>query len=159
MHIDIVSAEKAPLALLLNADPSIDVVQKYLQTGTVFVGQENGTIVAVAVLDRDSEGKDVELKNLSVAEDRQGQGLGRQMLAHVLDHAAKTEKATRVVVGTGNSTFQALAFYQRNGFRITGVIPNFFDEYIPAIVEDGIACRDMVRLALDLPRQSHTTRR
>ena len=56
-----------------------------------------------------------------------------------------------VEVGTGNSSLDALAFYQRAGFRIVGVIPDFFvDNYPEPIVENGIRCIDMVRLRLTL---------
>ena len=41
--------------------------------------------------------------------------------------------------------------YQKAGFRITGVIPNFFkDNYDEEIIENGIPCRDMIRLTLEL---------
>ncbi len=150
MKIRVVAPEMAPLSLLLTADPSPEHIGKYLQSGTVFVGAEDeGTILAVAVLEW--HGTVAELKNIAVVEERQGTGLGRQMLAHVLAHAAEAG-ANRLEVGTGNSSFQELAFYQRNGFRIAGVVPGFFDSYQPAIVENGIACRDMVRLAINLKR-------
>lgn len=64
--------------------------------------------------------------------------------------------AARLIVGTGNSSLGELAFYQKCGFRITGVIPGFFDSYDPPIIEDGIPCRDMVRLTLALRQESPT---
>lgn len=113
------------------------------------MGEEDRVVVAAAVLATDNP--DVELKNIAVTPARQGVGLGRQMLARVLEHAM-SKGARRVVVGTGNSSFRELAFYQRNGFRIVAVSAGFFDDYHPAIVENGIACRDMVRLSIDLPQ-------
>lgn len=145
MRIRIVSPESAPLDLLLSADPSIDSVREYLQVGTVFLGDEDGHAIAVAVLElKDNE---AELKNIAVAEGRLGIGLGRQLLTFVLAYAAEM-KMDRVVVGTGNSSLRELAFYQRNGFRVVGVIEDFFADYAPPIIENGIRCRDMIRLAI-----------
>ena len=77
------------------------------------------------------------------------------MLMHLIEHAVRTG-AQRVEVGTGNSSIAQLAFYQRVGFRIVGVVPGFFDCDQPPIIEDGIPCRDMVRLALELKKANRT---
>ncbi|WP_245844448.1 GNAT family N-acetyltransferase [Nibricoccus aquaticus] len=119
----------------------------YVRKGVTFVGEENGVAVAVAVVERE-EGE-FELRNIAVAEKEQGRGLGREMLRCALMYAAGGG-AKRITVGTGNSSLRALAFYQRNGFRITGVIRGFFDAYEPPIVENGIACRDMIRLTFEI---------
>jgi ribosomal protein S18 acetylase RimI-like enzyme len=134
---------------LLLADPSRERVTAYVKSGVTFVGEENGVAVAVAVV----EGEDdkFELRNLAVAEEAQGRGLGREMLRSAWAYAAAAG-ATCVNVGTGNSSLRALAFYQRNGFRVTGVIRGFFDAYEPPIVEDGIPCRDMIRLTFEIER-------
>jgi GNAT superfamily N-acetyltransferase len=74
----------------------------------------------------------------------------RRLLGHAIGLAES--KGARVIdVGTGNSSFAALAFYQRSGFRIVGVVPDFFrDNYPEPIVENGIRCVDMIRLRLVL---------
>lgn len=147
MTIRIIENQFAPIPLLMLADPAIDRVQRYLQDGIVFIGEEEDTIIAVAVLCiGDTE---AELKNIAVIEEREGQGFGRQLLQHVIHHA-RAAGLQRIVVGTGNSSLRELAFYQRNGFRIEGVIRGFFDGYHPPIIENEIACRDMIRLGLDL---------
>jgi ribosomal protein S18 acetylase RimI-like enzyme len=54
-------------------------------------------------------------------------------------------------VGTGNSSIGQLALYQKCGFRITGIDYNYFiRHYDEPIFENGIPCRDMIRLAIDL---------
>jgi ribosomal protein S18 acetylase RimI-like enzyme len=153
MKIRTVAPGAAPLSLLLSADPSRERVERYLANGAIFVGEERGETIAVAVLERN--GPEFELRNIAVAEAWQRRGLGRQMLKHVLAHAA-AEGAARVTVGTGNSSLGQLAFYQRAGFRITSVMPGFFDGYEPPIVENGIACRDMIRLTMDLTASVRT---
>ena len=129
------------------ADPSRERVRSYVEKGVTFAGEENGKIVAAAVVER--SGAHFELKNIAVSESHQGTGLGRQLLRHVLRYAAN-EGARSVVVGTGNSSLRPLAFYQRNGFRITDVVAGFFEDYQPSIVENGIPCRDRIRLTFEI---------
>lgn len=144
MRIEVVAHEKIPLDLLLSADPSEDNVRAHLRRSVAFAGTEAGRIVGAALLEL--RGEVAELHAIAVAADRQGHGLGRELLAHALAHAADAG-VRRVEVGTGNSSLRQLAFYQRSGFRVVGVVPDFFAAYRPPIVEDGIPCRDMIRLA------------
>ena len=56
-----------------------------------------------------------------------------------------------IEVGTGNSGVGQLYLYQKCGFRIVGVDRDFFVRHYPQpIVENGLLCRDMIRLAQDL---------
>lgn len=55
------------------------------------------------------------------------------------------------IVGTGNSSLDQLAFYQKGGFRICGVDRDFFvQNYDQQIVENAIQCLDMIRLSMEL---------
>jgi ribosomal protein S18 acetylase RimI-like enzyme len=91
-----------------------------------------------------------ELMNIAVAADYRGIGLGRWLLGHAIG-LSESLGARTIDVGTGNSSLDALRFYQRAGFRIVGVRPNFYpDTYPEPIVEDGIPCLDMIRLTLTL---------
>ncbi len=99
---------------------------------------------AVLVLDR-GEGT-AELRAVAVAETEQSQGLGSWMVAEVCTKLRATG-VQRVVVGTASSGLRQLGFYQRLGFRLTRVEPDFFTEargYPRGLVENGIPIRDMV---------------
>jgi len=64
---------------------------------------------------------------------------------------AKTKGYKTIEIGTGNSSLGQLALYQKCGFRIVGVDRDFFvRHYQDEIFENGIQCRDMVRLSQDL---------
>ena len=53
----------------------------------------------------------------------------------------------KIEIGTGNSSLGQLALYQKCGFRITGIDIDFFIRcYQEEIFENGIQCRDMIRL-------------
>ena len=91
-----------------------------------------------------------ELMNIAVAERCQGRGWGKQ-LVHAAIAEARRLGAECLEVGTGNSSLQQLALYQKCGFRIVGVERDFFKEgYGAEIYENGIRCLDMIRLSLSL---------
>ncbi len=141
--------EEIPWGLLLDADPSRGRVESYLSDSLTRIAKYEDAVVGVYALQKE-DATTFELMNIAVAEAYQNTGLGRRLLGHAIGLAES--KGARVVdVGTGNSSFAALRFYQRAGFRVIGVVPNFFaDHYDEPIVEDGIACVDMIRLRLML---------
>lgn len=47
-----------------------------------------------------------------------------------------------------------MAFYQKCGFRMLNVERDFFADYQPPIVENGIPCKDMILFSLDLTTAS-----
>ncbi len=141
--------EELPLDLLLLADPSEKIVREYVGRGTCYVATWLEEIIGVFVLLR-TRPETVEIVNIAVREDHQGKGIGRQLLEQAIAKA-KEQEATTLEIGTGNSSIQQLALYQKCGFRITGVDRDFFvRHYDEEIYENGIHCRDMVRLSLDI---------
>ncbi|WP_245954572.1 GNAT family N-acetyltransferase [Paenibacillus flagellatus] len=143
--------EPAPLDLLLLADPSRKAVDDYLRRGTCMVAELAGDVVGVYVLIA-TRPLTAELVNVAVAEPLHGKGIGKRLVLHAIE-TAKTLGYADIEVGTGNSGMLQLALYQKCGFRITGVDPDFFVRHYPEeIVENGIRCRDMVRLSLSLSR-------
>ncbi len=139
------SSIQLPLDLLLLADPSEEHVMNYVRKGECYVAIACDEVVGVYVLLVKNE-HTAEIMNIAVAEHMQGKGLGKQLVLHALE-VAKSIGVLKVEIGTGNSSIGQLALYQKCGFRITGVIEDFFiDNYPEPIYENGIQCRDMVRL-------------
>lgn len=92
----------------------------------------------------------LEVTNLAVDEAWQGRGLGKRLLAAAID-AARAAGALRLDIATGNSSLAQLGLYQRMGFRICAVESDYFSlNYPESIVENGIPCRDRLRLSLVL---------
>lgn len=80
----------------------------------------------------------VELVNIAVAKEKQGKGLGKQLVHHAKQNA-KTQGYKTMEVGTGNSSISQLILYQKCGFRITGIDRDFFiRHYSEKIFENGI---------------------
>ena len=74
-------------------------------------------VEAVGYLDyklRYPEPEDATLSLLLIREDRQGQGLGRRALEHLLNHLTGAERLYAVVYG---NNARAKAFFQAQGFR------------------------------------------
>ncbi|WP_028596475.1 GNAT family N-acetyltransferase [Paenibacillus assamensis] len=141
--------EPAPMDLLLLADPSESIVTEYVQRGQCHVVEIEGSIVAVYVL-LPTRPETVELVNVAVHEDLHGQGIGKQVVNHAIVQARQQGYKT-IEIGTGNSSVGQLALYQKCGFRIVGVDIDFFVRNYPEeIIENGILCRDMIRMSQDL---------
>ncbi|MGG6309500.1 GNAT family N-acetyltransferase [Paenibacillus macerans] len=143
------SEEKYPMNLLLLADPSQKLVAEYIKRGECYVSEIEDRIVGVYVL-LPTRPATVELVNVAVTEDMHGKGMGRQLVSHAIQ-TARSRGYKTIEMGTGNSSIGQLALYQKCGFRIVGVDADFFiRHYSEEIYENGIQCRDMIRLSQDL---------
>lgn len=141
--------EPVPMDLLLLADPSERLINNYLERGKCMVAEQHDKIIGVYVV-LPTRPDTAELVNISVEEAYHGKGIGKQLVYHAVKWA-KYEKFKTLEVGTGNSSIDQLAFYQKCGFRITGIDLDFFiRHYEDDIYENGIQCRDMIRLSMEL---------
>nr|TXF81581.1 GNAT family N-acetyltransferase [Alkalicoccus halolimnae] len=137
------------MELLLSADPSREIVEKYVHKGRCFTAEEDDHVVGVYVM-LPTRPETVELVNIAVKQIYQGRGIGRKLVMNAIEEAGKAGYKT-LEIGTGNSSLGQLALYQKCGFRITGVDRDFFvKHYTEPIFENGILCRDMVRLSLEI---------
>ena len=138
-----------PWKLLLEADPSLKRVESYLKSGLCIGGFENNDLIGVYVLLKKRPDQ-AELMNIAVDSRFQGKGYGKLLIADCV-RRCREDGIKQLEVGTGNSSIDQLAFYQKCGFRINGVDQDFFVRNYPEpIVENGIPCRDMVRLQYEL---------
>ncbi|MGG4041277.1 GNAT family N-acetyltransferase [Bacillus smithii] len=143
------SNEAPPMDLLLLADPSKEFVEEYIKRGQCFIAEDNGQIIGVYILLPTRLGT-VELVNIAVKKENQGNGIGKQLVQHAVQNAKKQGHKT-MGIGTGNSSIAPLILYQKCGFRITGIDRDFFiRHYSEEIFENGIQCKDMIRLSKDL---------
>lgn len=138
--------ERPPMGLLLLADPSRKIVEEYIQRGQCFVAESNDQVIGCYVL-LETRPETVELVNIAVEEIFQGKGIGKKLVMNAIE-VAKSKGYKTIELGTGNSSISQLALYQKCGFRITGVDIDFFTKhYTEDIFENGIQCRDMIRLS------------
>jgi ribosomal protein S18 acetylase RimI-like enzyme len=143
-----------PMELLLLADPSEEKVSAYLPSSRCFVAFKNREAVGVCVVQRMRENT-YELMNIAVAPKHQQSGIGTQLLKWVIN-VFGIAGASQLEVGTGTFGYQ-LIFYQRQGFRVTGIDRDFFvKNYSEPIFEEGIQLMDMLRLTLNYTKDSNS---
>lgn len=145
--VRVASGEKrAFLPLLLLADESIAMIEKYLDRGELFALQEDGEVRSVCLVT--DEGDDVfEIKNLATAPQFQRRGFGRRLVEFVIAHCR--DRGTLLQVGTGRFT-DTVDFYRKCGFVESHVVKKFFEKnYDHPIFENGIRLSDMQYLKID----------
>ncbi len=138
-----------PWDLFLLADPSRDMIEGYI-SGAVVLGACRDSLMVGALILTTLHDDAWEIKNIAVHPEYQARGIGKELIRAALD-ACRERGAREVWIGTGNSSINQLALYQKMGFRMAGIDVDFFTRNYPeAIVENGIECRDMIRLVHSL---------
>ena len=137
--------KRAFLPLLLLGDEQEEMIDRYLDRGTLWALYDGGVLRCVCVVTEEGDG-DFEIKNLAVASGSQRRGYGRAMV----EHAARQCRGRRLLAGTGDSPL-TVPFYQACGFQEDHRIPNFFTEnYDHPIYEAGRLLTDMVVFSMAL---------
>ncbi len=147
MEIKIIASDKKNfLRLLLLADEQESMIDRYLARGELFALYD-GDLKSVCVVTRESE--DVcELKNIATDEKWHGKGYGGKLLNHIFSHYKGKYKT--MLVGTGDIPW-IIRFYQKNGFRISHRVENFFiDNVDHPMFDGGVQLVDMVYLSKEL---------
>ena len=134
--------KKALLALLLLADEQEDMIDRYLERGTMYVLEDDGMKAECVVTD---EGDGIlEIKNLATDPAHQRKGYGSALIDFLVRQYAG--RYSILQVGTGDSPF-TIPFYEKCGFIRSHRVPNFFtDHYDHPIIEDGVQLVDMIYL-------------
>lgn len=138
-----------PLSLLLQADPDIKKIEKYLNKGRCFGAFDETETVGVYVI-KDLKDKTAEIMNVSVLSSKQKQGIGRMMIEDAVSRC-RTEGFRTLKIATGKNSFQE-KFYASCGFEVyeteEGYFTRAYDE--PVIDDDGTVLADLVRMELKL---------
>ena len=134
--------KKQFIALLLLADEQENMIDHYLEKGTMYV-LEDGNVKAECVVTDEDNGI-LEIKNIAVDPQNQGQGYGKALIDFLVSKYA--DEYSILQVGTGDSPL-TVPFYEKCGFVRSHNIPNFFtDNYDHPIYECGVQLIDMVYL-------------
>lgn len=148
--ITTIQAKQVPKALLLLADPDWSKVQQALEQATVYGYQLAGKIVGVLVL-QPQTATVKEITIVAVVPSYQHQGIAKALLQTVIKSCQQDVACEQLQIGTGNSSLRQLALYQHAGFEMVSVWVNYFvDNYPEPIYENGLQCKSMVRLALNV---------
>lgn len=152
---EVTENKKQYLSLLLLADEQEDMIDRYLDRGTMYVLDDSGVKAECVVTDEG--GGVLEVKNLAVALESQRKGYGRALLEYIADRYR--ERFSALQVGTGDSPL-TVPFYERCGFVRHHIVKNFFTEhYDHPILEAGVLLTDMIYLRKDLQAPAGVTGR
>ena len=147
MNVVIINENKKDfLDLLLLADEQEDMIDKYLDRGTLFALYDDDLKSICIVTD---EGNDTfEIQSLATYPKFQRRGYSRFLINHVCDYYKGS--GTTMIVGTGETPV-IIPFYENSGFVLSHRMENFFIEhYNEPIFEDGVQLKDKVYLKRDL---------
>ncbi len=93
-----------------------DPVGRILQPGgAIFIAAQEGVVIGTCALVAMGEGV-FEVAKMTVAEQYRGQGIGRQLLAHVIERA-RAMGASRLYLETNSKLQNAIHVYESLGFR------------------------------------------
>ena len=134
--------KKQYLSLLLLADEQEDMVDRYIDKGTMYVFDDNGVKSECVITD---EGNGIiEIKNIATVPEHQGKGYAKALIDFLVEEYGG--KYSVLQVGTGDSPM-TVPFYEKCGFVRSHSIPNFItDNYDHPIFECGVQLVDMVYL-------------
>lgn len=149
MQVKKIENKEDYIDLLLEADPSKDMIHKYLQESDVYALKKEDELISIAVIlhiDR----KTLELKNIVTTEKYRNKGYAKTLLKSLCGNYK--QKYDRMLVGT---TENNIPFYVKQGFdKYEKTIKNFFiDNYKEEVKDGDLVCTDLIYYSKDLKKK------
>ena len=149
MQVKKIENKEDYIYLLLEADPSKDMIHKYLNDSDVYALKKEDELISIAVIlhiDR----KTLELKNIVTKENFRNKGYAKTLLKSLCGNYK--QKYDRMLVGT---TENNIPFYVKQGFdKYEKTIKNFFiDNYKEKIKDGELTCTDLIYYSKDLKKK------
>lgn len=137
------------LPLLLDADEGEQRIRARLvdEAYTSYAALEEERLVGAIVMRWQPDESEIEY--IAVSLGMRGRGYGKVIMAEMLTEA-RQRGVHSVLVGTANTSWENISFYQKCGFRMDHVRKNYFDYIQPPILEHGILMQDMIVLRCTL---------
>ena len=111
MKIEQIKANKEKyMELLLEADPDINVVKKYINKSDMYIGTINDEVACGVVITSVND-EECELKNIATANKYRKRGYAGELIKYVFEKYK--DKYKRMIVGTSENM---IPFYVLNGF-------------------------------------------
>lgn len=135
-----------PYNLLLDADPSKKLVDKYLTCGILFGAFYKKETAGVCLLIFHNKFS-AEIINLAVLEKYQNKSIGKSLIS-MAENQARLFGCKYMEIGTAEPLVK---YYEKAGYKYYKTIKNFFVEnYETPVIDNGILLKDMVRLIKNL---------
>lgn len=138
-------ADKTPMDLLLEADPSEEMIKRYLHSGDCYLVKSKGEVVGVFVLMPNSA-QEIELRNIAVHRKYRGQGIGKEIMKYVV-RISKLDGFDFLITKTADTSVGQQEFYRKMKFEPYFTVKGHFIKYYPEpIIENGQQAVDQVVL-------------
>ena len=149
MQVKKIENKEDYIDLLLEADPSKDMIHKYLNDSDVYALKKGDELISIAVILPISR-KTLELKNIVTTEKYRNKGYAKTLLKSLCGNYK--QKYDRMLVGT---TENNIPFYVKQGFdKYEKTIKNFFiDNYNEEIKDGDLICTDLIYYSKDLKKK------
>ena len=149
MQVKKIENKEDYIDLLLEADPSKDMIHKYLNDSDVYALKKGDELISIAVIlhiDR----KTLELKNIVTTEKYRNKGYAKTLLKSLCGNYK--QKYDRMLVGVAENN---IPFYVKQGFdKYERTIKNFFiDNYNEEIKDEDLICTDLIYYSKDLKKK------
>ena len=149
MQVKKIENKEDYIDLFLEADPSKDMIHKYLNDSDVYALKKGDELISIAVIlhiDR----KTLELKNIVTKESYRNKGYAKTLLKSLCGNYK--QKYDRMLVGT---TENNIPFYVKQGFdKYEKTIKNFFiDNYDEEIKDGDLICTDLIYYSKNLKKK------
>ena len=149
MQVKKIENKEDYIDLLLEADPSRDMIYKYLNDSDVYALKKEDELISIAVIlhiDR----KTLELKNIVTRENYRNKGYAKTLLKSLCGNYK--QKYDRMLVGVAENN---IPFYVKQGFdKYEKTIKNYFiDNYNEEIKDGDLICTDLIYYSKDLKKK------
>ena len=132
--------KKQYLPLLLLGDEQEEMISRYLESGTMYVLEDDG-VKAECVVTAEPD-RILEIRNIAVYPGSQGKGYGRALIRFLEKEYRGRFRSLQA--GTGDSPL-TVPFYEKCGFAECGRVPGYFEKhYDHPIIEGGVRLSDLV---------------
>ena len=144
--VEVKCDKKKYIDLLLLADEQENMIDRYLERGTMYVLDDDG-VKAECVVTEESSGV-LEIKNIATVPIHQKKGYGKMLIDFIV--SKYSGQYITLQVGTGDSPL-TVPFYEKCGFQRSHIVKNFFiDNYDHPIYECGVQLVNMIYLKKEL---------
>ena len=149
MQVKKIENKEDYIDLLLEADPSRDMIHKYLNDSDVYALKKEDELISIAVILPISR-KTLELKNIVAKESYRNKGYAKTLLKALCGNYK--QKYDRMLVGVAENN---IPFYVKQGFdKYEKTIKNFFiDNYNEEIKDGDLICTDLIYYSKDLKKK------
>lgn len=149
MQVKKIENKEDYIDLLLEADPSRDMIDKYLNDSDVYALKKEDELISIAVILPISR-KTLELKNIITRENYRNKGYAKTLLKSLCGNYK--QKYDRMLVGVAENN---IPFYVKQGFdKYEKTIKNFFiDNYKEEIKDGDLVCTDLIYYSKDLKKK------